>query len=161
MEKLILIHVTDSEYRKIQNIASRMKITVDRIPDEIVTTNYKLGELVNGTYKKVAEMADATDQTGKNAAKHSSSAVTAGMQTKSRADSLILLCNLKEKRRLGAAGGRFRRGLRRGVSGLQVHDRDRQTRQTRLVRALLRGGGYGVDPLLCAVRRWKVPICSG
>ena len=63
--------------------------------------------------------------------------------------------------RLGAAGGRFRRGLRRGVSGLQVHDRDRQTRQTRLVRALLRGGGYGVDPLLCAVRRWKVPICSG
>ena len=62
---------------------------------------------------------------------------------------------------LGAAGGRFRRGLRRGVSGLQVHDRDRQTRQTRLVRALLRGGGYGVDPLLCAVRRWKVPICSG
>ena len=49
--------------------------------------------------------------------------------------------------RLGAAGGRFRRGLRRGVSGLQVHDRDRQTRQTRLVRALLRGGGYGVDPL--------------
>ena len=98
MEKLVLIHVTDSEYRKIQNIASRMKITVDRIPDEIVTTNYKLGELVNGTYKKAAEMADATDQTGKNAAEHSSSAVTAGMQTKSRADSLILLCNLKEKR---------------------------------------------------------------
>ena len=65
------------------------------------------------------------------------------------------------KGKLGAAGGRFRRGLRRGVSGLQVHDRDRQTRQTRLVRALLRGGGYGVDPLLCAVRRWKVPICSG
>ena len=61
----------------------------------------------------------------------------------------------------GNLGGRFRRGLRRGVSGLQVHDRDRQTRQTRLVRALLRGGGYGVDPLLCAVRRWKVPICSG
>ena len=54
MEKLVLIHVTDSEYRKIQNIASRMKITVDRIPDEIVTTNYKLGELVNGTYKKAA-----------------------------------------------------------------------------------------------------------
>ena len=62
---------------------------------------------------------------------------------------------------IGSAPLAFRRGLRRGVSGLQVHDRDRQTRQTRLVRALLRGGGYGVDPLLCAVRRWKVPICSG
>lgn len=98
MEKLVLIHVTDSEYRKIQNIASRMKITVDRIPDEIMTTNCKLGELVNGAYKKAADTADATDQTRKNAAEHSSDAVAAGVQTKSRADSLILLCNLKEKR---------------------------------------------------------------
>lgn len=52
MEKLVLIHVDDIEYHKIQNIASRMKITVDRIPEEIVTANYKLGELVNGAYKK-------------------------------------------------------------------------------------------------------------
>lgn len=82
MEKLVLIHVDDTEYHKIQNIASRMKITVDRIPDEIVAANYKLGELVNETYKKAADTIDGTGRKQENMAEHS----------------LILLCNLKEKR---------------------------------------------------------------
>lgn len=82
MEKLVLIHVTDSEYRKIQNIASRMRITVDRIPDEIVVANYKLGELVNGTYKKATDTIDGTKRKQENTVEYS----------------LILLCNLKEKR---------------------------------------------------------------
>ena len=82
MEKLVLIHVDDTEYHKIQNIASRMKITVDRIPEEIAAANYKLGELVNGTYKKAADTIDGTKRKQENTAEHS----------------LILLCNLKEKR---------------------------------------------------------------
>ena len=98
MEKLVLIHVDDTEYRKIQNIASRMKITVDRIPEEIVTANYKLGELANGTYKKAADIIDADDRKQEKTAGHSSETGAVNVQTKSRADSLILLCNLKDKR---------------------------------------------------------------
>lgn len=98
MEKLVLIHVDDIEYHKIQNIASRMKITVDRIPEEIVTVNYKLGELVNGTYKKATDMIDADDRKQENVTGHSSETGAVNVQTKSRADSLILLCNLKDKR---------------------------------------------------------------
>ena len=98
MEKLVLIHVDDIEYHKIQNIASRMKITVDRIPEEIVTANYKLGELANGTYKKAADIIDADDRKQENVTEHSSETGAVNVQTKSRADSLILLCNLKDKR---------------------------------------------------------------
>lgn len=98
MEKLVLIHVDDNEYHKIQNIASRMKITVDRIPEEIMTVNYKLGELVNGTYKKATDMIDADDRKQKNVTGHSSETGAVNAQTKNRADSLILLCNLKDKR---------------------------------------------------------------
>lgn len=98
MEKLVLIHVDDIEYHKIQNIASRMKITVDRIPEEIMTVNYKLGELANGTYKKATDMIDADDRKQENVTGHSSETGAVNVQTKSRADSLILLCNLKDKR---------------------------------------------------------------
>lgn len=98
MEKLVLIHVDDIEYHKIQNIASRMKITVDRIPEEIMTVNYKLGELVNGTYKKATDMIDADDRKQENVTGHSSETGAVNAQTKNRADSLILLCNLKDKR---------------------------------------------------------------
>ena len=98
MEKLVLIHVDDIEYHKIQNIASRMKITVDRIPEEIVTANYKLGELANGTYKKAADIIDADDRKQENVTGHSSETGAVNVQTKSRADSLILLCNLRDKR---------------------------------------------------------------
>ena len=98
MEKLVLIHVDDIEYHKIQNIASRMKITVDRIPEEIMTVNYKLGELVNGTYKKATDMIAADDRKQENVTGHSSETGAVNAQTKNRADSLILLCNLKDKR---------------------------------------------------------------
>ena len=98
MEKLVLIHVDDIEYHKIQNIASRMKITVDRIPEEIMTVNYKLGELVNGTYKKATDMIDSDDRKQENVTGHSSETGAVNAQTKNRADSLILLCNLKDKR---------------------------------------------------------------
>ena len=98
MEKLVLIHIDDIEYHKIQNIASRMKITVDRIPEEIMTVNYKLGELVNGTYKKATDMIDADDRKQENVTGHSSETGAVNAQTKNRADSLILLCNLKDKR---------------------------------------------------------------
>lgn len=98
MEKLVLIHVDDIEYHKIQNIASRMKITVDRIPEEIMTVNYKLGELANGTYKKATDMIDADDRKQENVTGHSSETGAVNAQTKNRADSLILLCNLKDKR---------------------------------------------------------------
>lgn len=98
MEKLVLIHVDDIEYHKIQNIASRMKITVDRIPEEIMTANYKLGELANGTYKKAADIIDADDRKQEKTAEHSSETGAVNVQTKSRADSLILLCNLRDKR---------------------------------------------------------------
>ena len=96
MEKLVLIHVDDIEYHKIQNIASRMKITVDRIPEEIV--NYKLGELVNGVYKNAADTIDGTGREQENVTGHSSETGAVNAQAKSRADSLILVCNLKEKR---------------------------------------------------------------
>ena len=72
MEKLVLIHVDDTEYHKIRNIASRMKITVDRIPEEIVTANYKLGELVNGVYKNAADTIDGTGREQENVTGHSS-----------------------------------------------------------------------------------------
>lgn len=98
MEKLVLIHVDDTEYHKIQNIASRMKITVDWIPEEIVTANYKLGELANGTYKKAADIIDADDRKQEKTAGHSSETGAVNVQTKTRADSLILLCNLRDKR---------------------------------------------------------------
>ena len=98
MEKLVLIHVDDIEYHKIQNIASRMKITVDRIPEEIVTANYKLGELANGTYKKATDMIDADDRKQENVTGHSSETGAVNAQTKNCADSLILLCNLRDKR---------------------------------------------------------------
>ena len=98
MEKLVLIHVDDIEYHKIQNIASRMKITVDRIPEEIVTANYKLGELVNGAYKNAADTIDGTGREQENVTGHSSETGAVNAQAKSRADSLILVCNLKEKR---------------------------------------------------------------
>lgn len=98
MEKLVLIHVDDSEYQKIKNIASRMKITVDRIPEEIVAVNYKLGELVNGIYKNNADTIDADERKQENVTGHSSETGAVNAQTKNRADSLILLCNLKEKR---------------------------------------------------------------
>ena len=98
MEKLVLIHVDDIEYHKIQNIASRMKITVDRIPEEIVTANYKLGELVNGAYKNAADTIDGTGREQENVTGHSSETGAVNAQAKSRADSLILVCNLQEKR---------------------------------------------------------------
>ena len=98
MEKLVLIHVDDTEYHKIRNIASRMKITVDRIPEEIVTANYKLGELVNGVYKNAADTIDGTGREQENVTGHSSETGVMNAQAKSRADSLILVCNLKEKR---------------------------------------------------------------
>lgn len=98
MEKLVLIHVDDTEYQKIKNIASRMKITVDRIPEEIVVANYKLGELVNGIYKKVADTIDADERKQEKVTEHSSETGVVNAQAMSRADSLILLCNLKEKR---------------------------------------------------------------
>ena len=98
MEKLVLIHVDDIEYHKIQNIASRMKITVDRIQEEIVTANYKLGELVNGVYKNAADTIDGTGREQENVTGHSSETGVMNAQAKSSADSLILVCNLKEKR---------------------------------------------------------------
>lgn len=98
MEKLVLLHVDDIEYHKIQNIASRMKITVDRIPDEIAAANYKLGELVNGAYKNAADTIDGTGREQENVTEHSSETGAVNVQTKSRADSLILLCNLRDKR---------------------------------------------------------------
>ena len=52
MEKLVLIHVDDIEYHKIQNIASRMKITVDRIPEEIVTAIISWANLQTEPIKK-------------------------------------------------------------------------------------------------------------
>ena len=83
MEKLVLIHVDDIEYYKIQNIASRMKITVDRIPEEIVTANYKLGELVNGAYKNAADTIDGTGREQENVTGHSSETGVMNAQAKS------------------------------------------------------------------------------
>lgn len=98
MEKLVLIHVEDTEYQKIKNIASRMKITVDRIPEEIAAANYKLGEFVNGAYKKAEDTIDGTNRKQENVTEHFSEAEATNAEIKNRADSLILLCNLKEKR---------------------------------------------------------------
>ena len=63
-----------------------------------MTANYKLGELANGTYKKATDMIDADDRKQENVTGHSSETGAVNAQTKNRADSLILLCNLKDKR---------------------------------------------------------------
>ncbi len=74
MEKLLLIGMNDDEYRKIAQVANRLKITVDVINPEYY--NKTLGELAGGKYKETASQVPMDVST----------------------ESLIVICGLTDKR---------------------------------------------------------------
>uniref|UniRef100_UPI0040571F9E DUF3783 domain-containing protein n=1 Tax=Acetatifactor sp. TaxID=1872090 RepID=UPI0040571F9E len=74
MEKILLIGISEEEYRKIKQVVSRLKLAVDVV--EPVYYDRTLGELAGGKYKQDAS----------------------GTQTSMITESLILICGLTDKR---------------------------------------------------------------
>lgn len=77
MEKLLLIGMNDNEYRKIAQVASRLKMAVDVV--EPAYYDKTLGELVSGKYRE--KVADVTE-----------------LSKPISTESLILICGLSDKR---------------------------------------------------------------
>lgn len=74
MEKILVLGMNDNEYRKIAQVANRLKITVDVINPEYYDKT--LGELVGGKYKGTVAQAPTDVST----------------------ESLIVICGLTDKR---------------------------------------------------------------
>lgn len=92
MEKLITVNLNDIEYRKVQNIAGRMKFTTDRIN---CTTkedfNFVLEDLYRGKYK---EYKNQVNEDGSAENIENIEITESALRNKS----LILICGLSEKR---------------------------------------------------------------
>lgn len=89
MEKLITINLNDIEYRKVQNIAGRMKLTTDRINCTAKEDfDFVLEDLYRGKYKEYKNQVNE-DENAENI-ENTESAL--------RNKSLILICGLSEKR---------------------------------------------------------------
>lgn len=74
MEKLLLIGINDNEYRKIAQVANRLRLTTDAVNPEYY--NKTLGELAGGKYKETASQVPTVVST----------------------ESLIVICGLTDKR---------------------------------------------------------------
>ena len=74
MEKLLLIGMNDDEYRKIAQVANRLKLTTDAVNTEYYDKT--LGELAGGKYKETASQVSVDVS----------------------AESLIVICGLTNKR---------------------------------------------------------------
>lgn len=95
MEKIIIVNLNDIEYRKVQNIAGRMKLTTDRINCTAKEDfDFVLEDLYRGKYKKyknqVNEDGSAENIENTESIESNESAL--------RNKSLILICGLSEKR---------------------------------------------------------------
>lgn len=93
MEKLLLFGADDAEFQKINQIASRLKLRLEQVDP----ADYKrtLGEIASGSHKHSALGAPAAS--GQDAAR-SSSGVQTGGSSPALSESLLVMCNLSDKR---------------------------------------------------------------
>lgn len=86
MEKLVVINLDDNEYRKVKNIAGRMKLAVERINcTESEGYGITLETLASGKYGGKLQPAEQLQSDGQSGS---------GLKK----ESLILLCGLRDKR---------------------------------------------------------------
>lgn len=87
MEKLITVNLNDIEYRKVQNIAGRMKLAIEQVK-YIAKEEFTLEDLYRGKYKEYKNQAHEDES------QESIESTESGLKNKS----LILICGLSEKR---------------------------------------------------------------
>lgn len=99
MEKLLLIHSTKEIQLQVKNVASRLKLALDIIPDEYC--GCRLKELAAGKYAQNPPDTATSDSTAAEDAAPSGSAATEGTVPAPAAQtppSLLVLCGLRDKR---------------------------------------------------------------
>lgn len=89
MEKVIAVNLDDIEYRKVQNIAGRMKLTIEQIKCTVKEDfDFTLEDIYRGKYKEHKK------QVHEDESAESIESTESGLRNKS----LILICGLSEKR---------------------------------------------------------------
>lgn len=99
MEKLLLIHSTKEIQLQVKNVASRLKLALDIIPDEYCGCHLK--ELAAGKYAQNPPDTVASDSTVTEGTIPSGSAATEGTVPAPAAQtppSCLVLCGLRDKR---------------------------------------------------------------
>lgn len=99
MEKLLLIHSTKEIQLQVKNVASRLKLVLDIIPDEYCGCHLK--ELAAGKYAQNPPDTVASDSTVAEGTIPSGSAATEGTVPAPAAQtppSCLVLCGLRDKR---------------------------------------------------------------
>lgn len=99
MEKLLLIHSTKEIQLQVKNVASRLKLALDIIPEEYC--GCRLKELAAGKYAQNPPDTVASDSTVAEDTIHSGSAATEGTVPAPAAQtppSCLVLCGLRDKR---------------------------------------------------------------
>ena len=99
MEKLLLIHSTKEIQLQVKNVASRLKLALDIIPDEYCGCHLK--ELAAGKYAQNPPDTVASDSTVAEGTIPSGSAATEGTVPAPAAQtppSCLVLCGLRDKR---------------------------------------------------------------
>lgn len=97
MEKLLLIHSTKETQLQVKNVASRLKLALDIIPEEYC--DCRLQELAAGKYAQKPAGACGQVLSGSTMAENTAPAPTdaCGQATQVSA-SLLILCGLRDKR---------------------------------------------------------------
>lgn len=99
MEKLLLIHSTKEIQLQVKNVASRLKLALDIIPEEYCGCHLK--ELAAGKYAQNPPDTAASDSTAAEGTIPSGSAATEGTVPAPAAQTLpscLVLCGLRDKR---------------------------------------------------------------
>ena len=99
MEKLLLIHSTKEIQQQVKNVASRLKLALDIIPEEYC--GCRLKELAAGKYAQNPPDTVASDSTVAEGTIPSGSAATEGTVPAPAAQtppSCLVLCGLRDKR---------------------------------------------------------------
>ena len=86
MEKLLLINLPDAACRVIQGVASRLKVATDRVGKEYFDQTLKM--LAGGKYRQTSGTAQSKEV----------SRIEDAARTDEPAESLIVLCCLRDKR---------------------------------------------------------------
>lgn len=100
MEKLLLFGSDDAEFQKINQIASRLKLHMERVdPADYALT---LGEIASGSHK-TASCAKSADSASTSASADDASALSCPQAPTSAAspalsESLLVMCHLSDKR---------------------------------------------------------------
>lgn len=99
MEKLLLFGADDAEFQKINQIASRLKLHMERVdPADYALT---LGEIASGSHK-TASCAKSADSASTSASADDASALSCPQAPTSASpalsESLLVMCHLSDKR---------------------------------------------------------------